>query len=103
MLKSTHTTLVASTVTTVTLDAGDSLFAYLELVNRDGAAEVTVLYATNGEVPSNPTALAADTIVLPAVAGYTRVVPVATGDLSVKCISAGTPKVSVSAYDEHPG
>lgn len=93
-------TLVASTVSTVTL-AGLSHVAEIVVVNMDGADTVTFDYDINGTVPANPTAEADDLPTLPAVAGYPWTVPMrarTSGDVTVKLISAGTPKVEVLAY-----
>lgn len=87
---SQHSTLVASTVLTVTL-TGD-YYREVEIVNRDGAAEV--YFTIDG---TTPVVAANDTYVLPAVIGGLRVkVPKAAPDTVVKLISSGTPKVSVT-------
>lgn len=81
-----HKTLVASTVDTVTFSRDCDR---VEIINRDGAAEL--YFTTDG---TTPTALGNNTLMLPAAIGsYTTT---AVGGLSVvKLISSGTPAYSV--------
>jgi hypothetical protein len=83
----THVTLVAATVTTVTLDKD---YNQVEVLNVDGAA--AVYFTTNG---STPAVGANGSNVIPAAIGSLTVLPGTTGNTVVKLISAGTPTVSV--------
>lgn len=95
-----HATLVASTVTTLTLDlpnpVGDvrsfaEVVARVEVLNVDGIAEV--YFTTDG---STPTVGGDACHVLPAVVSSVEVKDGTPGPTStVKLISSGTPKVSV--------
>lgn len=90
MAESEHLTLVADTVARVDLPANAGR---IEVVNRDGAAEV--YFTVNGAAP---TVEGDDTFVLPAAIGSVEVSrPRTTSAAVVKLISAGTPKVSVTA------
>ena len=83
-----HYTLVAATVKTFTLDAD---YAEVEVTNVDGTAAV---YFTVGA--SQTPAVGSDgSNVLPAAIGFLVVSPRTSGSTVVKCISAGTPKISV--------
>lgn len=84
MARTAHTTLVASTVATLSIDA-DSARATAEIVNVDGAA--AIYYRTDG---TDPAVAAADSFVVPATIGARAVVRAN----SVKVISSGTPKVA---------
>jgi hypothetical protein len=84
-----HQTLTASTVDTVTFDAD---YTYVEIVNRDGAAEI---YATV-DSGITPTVGGAGCDVLPA--GMSSLIVNASGygsPTSIKLISAGTPAYTV--------
>jgi hypothetical protein len=83
-----HVTLTANTVATVSL-AGN--FGQVEVLNRDGVAEV--YFTTDGAAP---TVGGANCHVLPAAVNSVDVLDETSGTNSVvKLISAGTPKVSV--------
>ena len=83
-----HLTLVAATVATVEFTQN---FGRIEVLNRDGAAEV--YFTVDG---STPTVGGDNCQVLPAAIGYLTVDDGTRGVPSVvKLISAGTPKVSV--------
>jgi hypothetical protein len=82
-----HGTLVATTVTTVTLGQD---WDYLEVVNRNGTAEI---YFTVGG--ATPTVGGADCEVVPAAIGAVEVKVNAAGPTVVKLISAGTPAYTV--------
>lgn len=84
-----HATLVAATVTTLSLDAG---YQSVEVLNRDGAAEVFV--TVDG---TEPTVEGEDCFALPATIGALEV-PAELGGwvTEVKLISSGTPKVTVT-------
>ncbi len=99
-----HRTLVANTVTTVTLTVpeprGDvTSFATaattrVEVVSVDGTSEV--YFTTDG---SAPTVAGSNCHVIPAAISATEVADETPGGTSVvKLISAGTPKVSVRAF-----
>lgn len=99
-----HATLVASTVTTLTLDLVDpvaDLASFetpagprVEVLNVDGAAEV--YFTTDGT--TEPTVGGNGCHVLPAAIGAVEVADRTAGATSViKLISSGTPKVSVRA------
>jgi hypothetical protein len=80
--------LTADTVATVTLDGN---FGRIEVLNRDGSAEV---YFTTDN--SDPVVLGANSHVLPAAIGAVEVADDTSGSSSiVKMISTGTPAVSV--------
>ena len=86
-----HAQLAASTVDTVTLDRD---YPEVEVVNRDGAAEI--YFTVDG---SNPTVAGDNTEYLPATSGASVRVSAGafvTGTPTVvKLISSGTPKYSV--------
>lgn len=86
-----HVTLVASTVSTITIPA--SAPHRVEILNVDGAAAV---YATVDG--STPTVAGDGCWVLPAAINSLELDPQvpASGNATVKLISSGTPKVSVS-------
>jgi hypothetical protein len=77
-------------------DDGDE-YRYVEVVNMDGAASVT--YAVGRTDPTDPTSEGANLWVLPASAGASRAheLDVRKG-LHVDVVSAGTPKVLVTAW-----
>lgn len=84
-----HATLTANTVDTITLD-GD--YASVEIVNRDGAAEI---YATI-DTTTAPTVGGAGCDVLPAAIGALTVDAPGYGPATVvQLISAGTPAYTV--------
>lgn len=86
-----HSTLVASTVDTVTLDKGAE---YITVVNRSGAAEIYFTVGTTVTPPAAPTVGGNDTYVLPAATSSVRVAS-GIGPIEVQVISAGTPTYSV--------
>lgn len=86
-----HSTLVASTVDTVTLNDGEE---YVTLVNRSGSAEIYATVGTSAVPPATPTVGGNDTYVLPAAIGSLRVAG-QIGPTVVKLISSGTPTYSV--------
>jgi hypothetical protein len=81
-----HVTLVANTVTTVTLDQN---FSSVEVLNVDGAA--AIYFTVDG---TTPTVEGNGTNVLPAAIGGLTLYA-GNGTDTVKLISAGTPKASV--------
>lgn len=84
-----HVTLVANTVTTVTLDGG--YYGQVEVLNVDGMA--AIYFTVDG---ADPTIEGNGCNVLPAaIGGLTVRVADVDGSFVVKLISAGTPKVSV--------
>lgn len=82
-----HGTLVADTVTTVTLDSDAQ---EVEVLNRDGAAEI--YFTVDG---ADPTVEGDDCQVLPAAIGAVQVRAPGGGVTDVKLISEGTPTFSV--------
>ena len=82
-----HKQLAANTVDTVTLDP---LASAVEVINRDGTAEI--YFTVDG---ANPTVGGDDTQVLLAGIGSLEIGSPAIGSTVVKLISAGTPKYSV--------
>jgi hypothetical protein len=82
-----HGTLVATTVSTFTLD-GD--YDQVEVLNVDGAARVT--FTVNG---STPTVDGNGGYLLPATICSRKVAVRTAGNTVVKVISSGTPMVSV--------
>jgi len=95
---SSHGTLVASTVTTVNLDAGaGNILESIEVVNVDGNDEIYFVVNDAANPPSDPTVAVADSRVVPAVRGQSYLfVPGGTmRKATVKLISAGTPAYSV--------
>jgi hypothetical protein len=110
MADSRYVTLTAGAVTTVTLDRN---WEHVEIVNRDGSAEV--FYTVGGTTPAppaNPTVEGNGTGFLPAAVGGTQhdtayttgeglVIQggsYSTGPTVVKLISAGTPRVYVRGW-----
>ena len=94
-IDSTNNTLTASTNWAAI--AGANGFKYVEVMNLDGAASVS--YVIGKTDPTNPTSLAADTWILPAQTGASRAHEIDTSSaLYVDVISAGTPKVVVTAW-----
>lgn len=87
-----HGTLAATIVTTINVgsDARD-----IEVLNRDGAAEI--FFTVDG---TEPTIEGDDMYVLPAAIGSMVVQSPGAGDTVVKLRSVGTPKYSVSVVDE---
>lgn len=94
MPDSEHVTLVASTVTTVTLDAD---YQFVEVINVTGTAAVYFLINPGA---TNPTVEGAGTEVLPAAIGgqELRADAADPGTTVVKLISSGTPKVAVRGW-----
>jgi hypothetical protein len=89
----THVTLGAATVATVTLD--DAYYNDVEVLNVDGAA--AVYYTVDN---GNPTVEGNGCNVLPAAIGGLTTPCREDGTVTVKLISAGTPKVSVRGIRE---
>lgn len=85
-----HGTLVANTLATVTLDRD---FAKVEVLNRDGAAEI--FFTVDGAAP---TVEGDDCQVLPAAIGALELLARETGQTIVRLISSGTPKYSVRGF-----
>lgn len=82
-----HGTLTANTVTSVTLTSADG---GVEVINRDGSAEI---YFTIGSEPA-PTVGGDDCFVVPAlIGGY--IAYIGAGSVTVQLISSGAPKFSV--------
>lgn len=90
-----HGTLVANTVTVVAVP--DMEFSNVEVVNRDGLAEIYFKVYPAGDSSPDPTVGGNDCEVLPASMNALSVDTPAPGVFSVKLISAGTPKYSVRA------
>lgn len=90
MPDSRHITLVANTVSTVTLDSD---YDWVEVINRDGAGEV--YFTLDG---STPTVAGNGTLVLPAAISGVEMEYNRTTAAVVKLISSGTPKVSVRGW-----
>lgn len=82
-----HVTLVANTVSTITLAV---IANKVEIVNVDGASAVYV--TVDG---TTPTVGGDGAWVLPAAIGSLELMPRTSSRTVVKLISAGTPKVSV--------
>lgn len=77
--------------------AGGGPWKYVEVLNLDGASAVT--YRVGTAAVTDPTSLAADTWILPAQVGASRAHELdPTQALHVDVISAGTPKVVVTAW-----
>jgi hypothetical protein len=89
--KARTVTLEADTVATVTVGTYNA--SRCEVTNLDGAAEVW--FTTDG---STPTVGGNDCIALPAVISSVEVAEETAGNVSVKLISAGTPKVQVRVW-----
>jgi hypothetical protein len=86
-----HVVLVASAVTTVTMDKA---YDKVEIVNKDAAGEVHG--TTDG---TTPTVDGNDQLYLPAAIGGVEVQPnTSSGGTVVKLISTGTPKVYVRGF-----
>lgn len=92
MPDSRHVTLVASTVSTVTLDAD---YQHIEVVNVNGTA--AVYFTVNG---ATPVVKATGTHVLPAAIGSFEVWADAVDPATtiVRLISTGTPDVAVRGW-----
>lgn len=95
-MQSQHDGLAAGVVTTVSIGAdpvdkfkGTSV---IEVLNRDGVAEI--YFTTDG---STPTVGGANTYILPATIGQLKVDVTGDGPVTVKMISSGIPKYSVTA------
>jgi hypothetical protein len=87
MARIAHGTLTPNTVATVTLDSD---FGSVEVLNRNGVAEI--YFTVDGAVP---TVGGADTEVLPAALGSVDVASIASGPTVVKLISTGAATYSV--------
>jgi len=87
-----HGTLVATVVQTVTFDRN---FDAVEILNRNGAAEIFVKAGTVAQPPSDPAVDQADTEILPATIGSVEIPTPQAGDTVIKLISAGIPTFSV--------
>lgn len=89
-----HATLVAATVTTFTFT--DTTLSRVEILNRDGAAEVFVSFDSTA-TPAAPVVEGNDFDIVPAAINarltLSRMAP--TRAIVVKVISAGTPKITV--------
>lgn len=84
---SVHRTLVASTVDRLTFGSN---FVQVEVVNRDGAAEI--YFTVDG---TDPTVGGTNTHVLPAAIGAVVVAASKRATTVVRLISSGTPAYSV--------
>jgi len=94
-IDSTNNTLTATTNWPAI--AGGGPWTYVEVCNLDGASTVT--YRVGTAAVTDPTSLAADTWILPAAAGAARAHELDPAQpLHVDVISAGTPKVVVTAW-----
>lgn len=100
-IDSTNNTLTAATVWPAIANAGAG-WKNLEVCNLDGASQVT--YVVGHTDPTNPTSKQADSWILPAAAGASRVHDLtvdktdSAAGLYVDVISAGTPQVLVTAW-----
>jgi len=98
-IDSTNNTLTAATSWPAIANAGSG-WNSLEVCNVDGASAVT--YVVGRTNPTDPTSLQADAWILPATAGASRVHDLNDGGsapgLYVDVVSAGTPKVLVTAW-----
>lgn len=90
-----HGTLVAATVTEVTLP--DRSFGKVEVLNRSGAAEIYVLVLSANDADTDPTVAGNDCEVLPAATSALELPAPDPGPVVVKLISSGTPTYSVRA------
>lgn len=97
-IDSTNNTLTATTNWPAVASASGGPWKYVEVLNLDGASTVTYKIGTSN--PTDPTSLAADTWILPAAAGAARAheLDASQSALYVDVISAGTPKVVVTAW-----
>ena len=90
--------LVASTVTTVTLN---NARGKIRVVNRSGAADIFFTVAGSGQTPTAPTVGGNDCYVAPGVAGASEVIEAPNAPVVVSLISSGIPTFTVEA--EPPG
>ena len=92
-IDSTNNTLTASTDWhTDLIGAG---YSYVEVVNVDGASTVSYKVST---ATQDVTSLGADHWILPAAAGASRTHDAPSAAFYVSVVSAGTPKVAVTAW-----
>ena len=70
-------------------------YSYVEVVNLDGASSVSYQVAAG---TNNVASLGADHWILPAVAGAARAHDAPADAFYVSVVSAGTPKVAVTAW-----
>jgi hypothetical protein len=89
---SKHAQLVAATIDTVTLDSD---YARVEVINRDGTAEI--FFTVDG---GDPTVLGDNTHVVPASISKTTVHAFKKATTVVRLISSGTPKYTVRGTTE---
>lgn len=87
-------TLVASTVTTVTLT---NARGRIRVVNRGGTADIWFTIAGSGQTPAVPTVGGNDCYCAPGVAGASEVVEAPAAPVVVSLISSGTPTFTVEA------
>ncbi len=90
-----HGTLVADTVTSVTLP--DRSISVVEVTNRDGAAEIYFLVQAADKTPVNPEVEGDDCELLPASMNSLEVNAPDPSPAVVRMISSGTPTYSVRA------
>ncbi len=91
MAKAKTVTLVAAAVSTVTVGTFNA--SRCEVTSLDGAAEI--YFTVDG---STPTVGGDNCIALPAAISSVEVAEEIAGDVSVKLISSGTPKVQVRVW-----
>ncbi len=90
-----HGTLVADTVTSVTLP--DRSLSVVEVTNRDGAAEIYFIVQDANDDPAEPEVEGDDCELLPASMNSLEVNAPDPSPAVVRLISAGTPAYSVRA------
>lgn len=91
-----HVTLVANTVSTVTFTGNES---GVEILSRNGLAEVYVSVGDTTTAPANPTIAGNDFDVLPASIGSIVVRRASSKPMVIKMISAQATTVSVRAVN----
>ena len=96
-VEAAQSTLTAATNWAAIADADGDEYKYVEVVNVSGSSSIT--YAIGRTDPTNPTSEGNDLWVIPAIAGASRVHELdSRKGLHVDVISAGTPKVRVTAW-----
>jgi hypothetical protein len=88
-----HGTLVASTVTTVTVNAAHE--AVTVTVRGASPADIFFTVGTSGNTPTAPTSGGNDCYVVPGVNGASKTVLAGSAPVVVSLISTGTPAYSV--------
>lgn len=90
-----HGTLVADTVTTVTLDSKN--YGSVEVTNRSGDSEIYFIALSAADANDNPSVEGDDCEVLPAAVGALVVNAPNPAPVTIKLISDGTPAYSIRA------